>query len=146
MCCTVGELGSDCMMAGSSKDSTRGSSSCNMAGTDGDRGRGRESEMSAKESAQSVAPLTWRDHDGRRGSKIPVITEPQMELCTCGIDHYLIEILFWNVFVWENIPRGPLRSDTSPEHGSAWDFVTLPRHPSWYKKGMRSSGTPEDRE
>lgn len=30
MCCTVGELGSACMMAGSSKDSTRGSSSCNM--------------------------------------------------------------------------------------------------------------------
>ena len=35
MCCTVGELGSDCIMAGSSKDSTRGSSSCNKERQEG---------------------------------------------------------------------------------------------------------------
>lgn len=45
MCCTVGELGSDCMIAGSSKDSTRGSSSCNVTGTGGRRRRTEEGKV-----------------------------------------------------------------------------------------------------
>lgn len=62
MCCTVGELGSDCMIAGSSKDSTRGSSSCNVTGqVEGGGGRGREGINSKR---QPSSLNMWKHSDG----------------------------------------------------------------------------------